>query len=105
MFNPGVNDPGPWQWYVKRPDNVGLPLMEVKRKYMQEQLLFENYISTLQTLNTVSTAAAGASGGPSSGGTPPTPPSPIPGFSLLTENNNPLLTEDGDFIVLESYIK
>ncbi len=64
MFNPGVNDPGPWQWYVKRPDNVGLPIMEVRRKYMQEQILFENYISTLNTVSTVSTAAAGAAGGP-----------------------------------------
>ncbi len=64
MFNPGVNDPGPWKWYVKRPDNVGLPIMEVRRKYMQEQILFENYISTLNTVSTVSTAAAGAAGGP-----------------------------------------
>ncbi len=64
MFNPGVNDPGPWQWFVKRRDNVNLPIMEVRRKYMQEQLLFENYISTLNTVSTVSTAAAGAAGGP-----------------------------------------
>jgi len=64
MFNPGINDPGPWQWFVKRRDNVNLPIMEVRRKYMQEQLLFENYLSTLNTVNTVSTAAAGAAGGP-----------------------------------------
>ena len=36
-----VNDPGPWQSYVRRSDNVGLPLMEVKQKYLQEQSLFE----------------------------------------------------------------
>jgi len=36
-----VNDPGPWQSYVKRADNIGLPLMEVKQKYLKEQALFE----------------------------------------------------------------
>jgi len=36
-----VNDPGPWQSYIKRTDNLGLPLMEVKQKYLQEQALFE----------------------------------------------------------------
>jgi hypothetical protein len=40
-----VNHPGPWQSYLNRPDNVGKPLMEVKDKYLQEQLLFENYMS------------------------------------------------------------
>jgi hypothetical protein len=40
-----VNDPGPWQYYVNRIDNKGLPLMEVKDKYLREQLLFEQYIS------------------------------------------------------------
>ena len=64
MFTPGINDPGPWQWFIKRMDNVGLPLMEQKRKYMHEQLLFEDYMSTINTVNTVSTAAVGAAGGP-----------------------------------------
>ena len=36
-----VNEPGPWQYYVNRPDNIGLPIMEIKDKYMREQLLFE----------------------------------------------------------------
>jgi hypothetical protein len=40
-----VNNPGPWQYYVNRPDNRGLSLMEVKDKYMREQLLFEQYVS------------------------------------------------------------
>jgi len=35
------NPPGPWQYYVNRQDNVGLPIMEVRDKYMREQLLFE----------------------------------------------------------------
>jgi hypothetical protein len=40
-----TNHPGPWQYYVNRSDNKGLPLMEVKDKYLREQLLFEQYIS------------------------------------------------------------
>jgi hypothetical protein len=48
-----TNDPGPWQYYVNRQDNVGLPIMEIKNKYMQEQLLFEqqmNFIHQQQML-------------------------------------------------------
>jgi hypothetical protein len=40
-----VNNPGPWQYYVNRSDNKGLPIMEIKNKYMREQLLFEQYMS------------------------------------------------------------
>ena len=40
-----VNNPGPWQYYVNRSDNKGLPIMEIKDKYMREQLLFEQYMS------------------------------------------------------------
>lgn len=43
-----VQHPGPWQNYVKRTDNVGLHIMEIKDKYMREQLLFEQYISFQQ---------------------------------------------------------
>ena len=35
----------PWQHYVNRQDNVGLSVMEVKNKYMQEQLLFEQQMN------------------------------------------------------------
>ena len=40
-----TNDPGPWQYYVNRQDNVGLSIMEVKDKYMREQLLFEQQMN------------------------------------------------------------
>ena len=36
-----LSNPGPWQSFVRRSDNVGLPLMEVKQKYLKEQALFE----------------------------------------------------------------
>lgn len=50
-----------WKSFLKRKDNIGLPIMEVKQKYLKEQLLYENYIQQLQTFNTL---AVGAAGGP-----------------------------------------
>lgn len=58
----GINHPGPWQQYVKRKDNISLPLMEVKRKYLKEQMDFDNFQT--QQLNVLS----GVSGGGDSGG-------------------------------------
>jgi hypothetical protein len=59
-----VNHPGPWQSYLNRPDNKGLSLMEVKNRYMQEQLLFENYMSfQMQQQMLMSQQSSG--GGPS----------------------------------------
>lgn len=43
MFS--VNPPGPWQKYVTRADNVGLDIMTVRNKYLNEQLQFENFMS------------------------------------------------------------
>lgn len=54
MWKP-IYDPGPWKAFVDRRDNKGLPLMEVRKKYMEEQLLFENYMSHLQQLDTLHT--------------------------------------------------
>lgn len=92
---PGINDPGPWQWFVKRTDNVGLPLMEQRRKYMHEQLLFEDYMSTIQTVSTISNAAAG---GPAPGGGGP---DNTPAKEILTESGDAILAENGDFLVTE----
>lgn len=49
--------PGPWQQYLKRKDNIGLPLMEVKRKYLKEQLEFNNFQT--QQLNMLQGQAGG----------------------------------------------
>ena len=57
-----VNHPGPWQSYLLRSDNVGLSLMEVRDKYLQEQLLFENYMSFVQQQLLMSNTSGG--GGP-----------------------------------------
>ena len=43
-----TNDPGPWQYYVNRPENIGLHIMEIKDKYMREQLLFEQNLNFIQ---------------------------------------------------------
>lgn len=39
------NHPGPWHLYLKRPDNQGLHILEVKQKYLQEQINYENQLS------------------------------------------------------------
>jgi len=84
MWKP-IYQPESWPQFVRRKDIIGLPLMEQKKKYMEEQLLFENYVSTLNTTNTVSTVAAGAAGGPSSSPSPS--PSPTPPGEALTYHN------------------
>jgi hypothetical protein len=45
-----INDPGPWQNFVLRGDNIGRPINEVTQKYLHEQLQFENFISMQQQL-------------------------------------------------------
>jgi hypothetical protein len=45
-----VNDPGPWQSFILRGDNVGRSINEVTQKYLNEQLQFENFISMEQQL-------------------------------------------------------
>jgi hypothetical protein len=37
--------PGPWHLYINRPDNRELHILEVKQKYLQEQLTYENQLS------------------------------------------------------------
>jgi len=54
MWKP-IQPPGEWLVFLQRKDIKGLPIMEARKRYMQEQLLFENYYSNLQTLNTVNT--------------------------------------------------
>lgn len=44
MWKP-IYAPEPWPQYLKRKDNIGLPLMEVKSKYLTEQLQFDNFQS------------------------------------------------------------
>ena len=57
-----VDHPGPWQYFVTRPDNVGKPLMEVRDKYLHEQLLYENYMSFAQQQQMLMAQSAGGGG-------------------------------------------
>ena len=41
----GAQDPGNWQSFLKRQDNVGLPIMEAKSKYLMEQMNFDNMMN------------------------------------------------------------
>jgi len=79
MWKP-IHQPEPWLQYLNKEENIGVPLMEVRNKYMREQLLFENYISTIQQLNVLS-PSSGVSGGTSPG----TPSTSSPSFSPLVD--------------------
>ena len=57
-----VNHPGPWQFYVNRPDNKGLPIMEIRDKYLREQLIFEQQLSFLQQQQMLMSNASGGGG-------------------------------------------
>ena len=41
-------DPGEWLHFIERKDNKGLPLVELKEKYRDEKILFENYITNFE---------------------------------------------------------
>ena len=89
MWKP-IYQPEPWPQFVKRKDIIALPLMEQRKKFMQETILFENYLSTLNTVNTVnssvaSSAAAGGGGPLPGGGGTPTPPPVIPGWKATID--------------------
>jgi hypothetical protein len=45
-----INDPGPWQSFILRGDNVGRPINEVTQKYLHEQLQYDNFLSMQQQL-------------------------------------------------------
>ena len=79
-----VNHPGPWQYYLNRPDNKGLSLMEVKDKYMREQLLFENYMS-FQHQQQLIMSNESVGGGPLPTSTPT--PEPLPSSCIQFVNN------------------
>ena len=50
MWEP-IYHPGPWPAFLKKKENIGIPLMEVRKKYLEEQLLFENSISPITIQN------------------------------------------------------
>ena len=39
-----INDPGSWQYYVKRVDNIGLPIEKIRSKYLNESIQYNEFI-------------------------------------------------------------
>jgi hypothetical protein len=83
-----VNDPGPWQYYHHRPDNVGLNTGQLKQKFLTEQMLFEQqqfeaYVTWLQVQ-----------------GKGITSPENTPQVELTTQNGQVLQTENGQDLIL-----
>lgn len=76
-------DPGPWQQYVKRADNIGLPLHEVSKKYIMESNLYATQLFEALQQSPVSVA------GPASGGGSAPAPAPV----------NPLPSNCIEFVV------
>ena len=57
------NDPGSWSQYVKRADNIGLPLTEVSKKYMMESHLYSTQLfEALQQQQSMQSAVAAGAG-------------------------------------------
>ncbi len=57
-------DPGSWAQYIKRADNIGLPLNEVSKKYIMESNLYATQLFEalqMQQQSMQSAVAAGAS--------------------------------------------
>lgn len=64
-----INDyPGTWQQFAKRRDNIGLPLHEVKRKYLVEITQYEEMLSQ-SMLGWANASAASGAGDPVTTGT------------------------------------
>ena len=75
-----INDPGPWQSFILRGDNVGRPINEVTQKYLHEQLQYDNFLSMQQQLQIQQYQNKGANIGSN-----PTPPQ-SGDFLIDTEN-------------------
>lgn len=50
MWKP-IEHPGPWLNFLQRKDNVGVPLMEVRKKYLVEELQYDSLSTTDPSAN------------------------------------------------------
>ena len=48
------NSPGDWRSFLKRNDISSLSLQEQKKKYLQEQLQFDDFVSQQEISRTIS---------------------------------------------------
>lgn len=85
-----ANDPGPWQYFANRPDNKGLHIMEVRNKYLMEQLAFEEqYNRYIQQINWLNNQG----GGPS-----PFDINNTPEVEFVTQDGTAVVTQQGEYI-------
>jgi hypothetical protein len=76
-------DPGPWSQYVKRADNIGLPLTEVSKKYQMETNLYANQLfEALQQQQQTQQSAVAAGAGTAISPSPSVTPSVTPSISI-----------------------
>jgi hypothetical protein len=83
-----VNDPGPWQYYHHRQDNIGLNTGQLKQKFLTEQMLFEQqqfeaYVTWLQVQ-----------------GKGIASPENTPQVELVTQEGQVLQTQNGQDLIL-----
>jgi len=88
-------NPGDWLHFIERKDNKGLSILELKEKYRDEKILFENYITNLDQHKLM--IAQMSAGGSVEEKTPPPPPTfimrvviPTAGFTFKVN-----LTKEG----------
>jgi hypothetical protein len=91
MFAFTAQDPGPWQSFVMRPDNIGLPVQIVTDKYLTEQLMFmDQYNNFIAYQNWLQVQASGQA---------EQTPENTPEQEIVTENGVALITQNGEYIV------
>jgi hypothetical protein len=89
MFTFTVQDPGPWQSFVMRPDNIGLPIQIMTDKYLTEQLIFmDQYNTFIAYQNWLQVQGSGEQ-----------TLEQTPEQEIVTENGVALVTELGQYIV------
>jgi len=89
MFVFTIQDPGPWQSFMMRPDNIGLPVQIVTDKYLTEQLMFmDQYNNFIAYQNWLQVQGAGEQ-----------TPENTPEQEIVTEAGVALVTETGEYIV------
>jgi len=75
-------DPGPWAQYVKRADNIGLPLNEVSKKYQMESNLYATQLFEALQQQQQSQQSAVAAAGAAVEVSPSPSPSVTPSISI-----------------------
>jgi hypothetical protein len=89
MFAFTAQDPGPWQSFMMRPDNIGLPIQIMTDKYLTEQLMFmDQYNNFIVYQNWLQVQGAGEQ-----------TPENTPEQEIVTEAGVALVTETGEYIV------